>query len=271
MFSVNTPITNPHYALTYSLPSRLTHSFPHTHAWSLQSVKPHGPHTLVSLANCPFAQALSCSQWSHPLIPQRPCNNLCFHLFLWSQPQLVSLCCMRSHPPSPAIVSSHVFCLWFSFSVTITGEEYIQSVPLTPAKHSPSPHLCVHPPLLPLVQRASLQLYRSSSPTSIKDLRAPLSTNQVVIRAAKIRGLINKGLSLLAGGSQCLKRWHQSAFWEHQVDARTPGVPWNGKQRQGLALANNAHIGDLLAIFPFLGLSSISFSTFASSQNPLAV
>lgn len=126
---------------------------------------------------------------------------------------------------------------------------YIQSVPLTPARHSPSPHLCVHPPLLSLVQRAFLQLYRSSSPTSIKDLRAPLSTNQVVIHVAKIRGLINKGLSLLAGGSQCLKRWHQSAFWEHQVDARTPGVPWNGKQRQGLALANNAHIGCLLAIF----------------------
>lgn len=128
---------------------------------------------------------------------------------------------------------------------------YIQSVPLTPARHSSSTHPCVHPPLLSLVQRAFLQLHRSSSPTSIKDLRAPLSTNQVVIHAAKIRGLINKGLSILAGSSQCLKRWHQSAFWEHQVDARTPGVPWNGKQRQrqALALANNAHIGCLLAIF----------------------
>lgn len=126
---------------------------------------------------------------------------------------------------------------------------YIQYVPLTPARHSPSPHLCVHPPLLSLAKRAFLQLYRSSSPTPIKDLRAPLSTNQVVIRGAKIRGLINKGLSLLAGGSLCLNRWHQSAFWEHQVDARTPGVPWNGKQTQGLALANNAQIGSLLAIF----------------------
>lgn len=177
-------------------------------------------------------------------------NHLCSHLLLWSQPQLVSRSCMRSHPPSPAIVSRHMF---FSMVLVLCYHHwqsvYIQSVPLTPARHSPSPHLCIHPPLLSLLQRAFLQLYRSSSPTSIKDLRAPLSTNQVVIRAAKIRGLINKGLSLLAGGSQCLKRWHQSAFWEHQVDARTPGVPWNGKQKQGLALANNVHIGCLLAIF----------------------
>lgn len=86
-------------------------------------------------------------------------------------------------------------------------------------------------------------------PIPIKDLRAPLSANQVVIRAAKIRGLINKGLSLLASGSLCLNRWHQSASWAHQIDARTPGVPWNGKQRQSLALANNTGMGSLLPIF----------------------
>lgn len=99
------------------------------------------------------------------------------------------------------------------------------------------------------VRLLSPSLYRLPPPIPIKDLRAPLSANQVVIRAAKIRGLINKGLSLLASGSLCLNRWHRSAFWARQIDARTPGVPWNGEQRQSLALNNNAGIGSLLPIF----------------------
>lgn len=47
----------------------------------------------------------------------------------------------------------------------------------------------------------------------------------------------------------CLNRWHRSAFWKHQIDARTPGVPSNSEQRQSLALANNAQIGSSLATF----------------------
>lgn len=103
--------------------------------------------------------------------------------------------------------------------------------------------------LAPLVRLPSAALYRLPPPIPIKDLGAPLSANQVVIRAAKIRGLINKGLSLLAIGSLCLNRWHRSAFWAHRIDARTPGVPWNGEQRQSLALDNNAGIGGSLPIF----------------------
>lgn len=218
----------------------------------------------------PFAQASSCTRWSHPLIHPRP----------WSRPlvissvPLISAAALQSrllHAISPTI-SCHCFqSLLFSMVLVLCYHHwqtvYIQSVPLTPARHSPSPHFCIHPPLLSLARRAFLQLYRSSSTTPIKDLRAPLSTNQVVIRAAKIRGLINKGLSLLASGSLCLNRWHQSAFWEHQVDARTPGVQWNGKQRQGLALANNAQIGSLLSIFAgtFPGVVQHTFSIFASS------
>lgn len=242
--------------------------------WSLQSVKPHRPHTLVSLAICPFAQALSCSQWSHPLIQQRP----------WSQPLVLSSAPLISATTRqlwlhalPPTIPCHCFCSRiFSMVLVLCYHHwqtaYIQSVPLTPARHSPSPHLCVHPPLRSPVPRAFLQLHRPSSPTSIKDLGDLLSTNQVVIRAAKIRGLINKGLSLLAGGSQCLKRWHQSAFWEHQVDARTPGVPWNGKQRQALALANNAHTGCLLACyFPSLGAVQNIFFYYCPSPNSLAI
>lgn len=191
---------------------------------------------------------------------------------LWSHLCLSSTLQSRLlHAISPTIschcFQSHIFSMVLVLCYHHWQTVYIQSVPLTPARHSPSPHFCIHPPLLSLAQRAFLQLYRSSSTTPIKDLRAPLSTNQVVIHAAKIRGLINKGLSLLASGSLCLNRWHQSAFWEHQVDARTPGVQWNGKQRQGLALANNAQIESLLSIFAgtFPGVVQHTFSIFASS------
>lgn len=100
-----------------------------------------------------------------------------------------------------------------------------------------------------LAKSAALTLYGLPPPVPIKDLRAPLSANQVVIRAAKIRGLINKGSSLLASGSLCLNRWHRSAFWERPIDARTPGVPWNGEQRKSLALPPNARRGRLLPTF----------------------
>lgn len=112
-FSVNTPITNP---ITRSLSlfhhASLTHFPAYTRApWSLQSWKPHSPRTLVSLAICPFAQALSCSRWSHPLIQQCP----------WAQPLVLSsvplLPTLQSwlHAPSPTIPCpcspSHIFSM----------------------------------------------------------------------------------------------------------------------------------------------------------------
>lgn len=177
------------------------------------------------------------------------------------------LLCVLSPTISCHCFQSHIFSMVLVLCYHHWQNVYIPSVPLTPARHSPSPHFCEHPHYSLRLRQLFIQLYRSSSTTPIKDLGAPLSTNQVVIRAAKIRGLINKDLSLLAGGSLCLNRWHQSAFWEHQVDARTPGVQWNGKQRQGLALANNARIGSLRSIFAgtFPGVIQHTFSIFASS------
>ena len=160
------------------------------------------------------------------------------------------------------IVPSHTHFLFFSCSTASHSLPFINPPDDTVA-HLASVFILHNSLWLGLL---SPSLYRLPPPIPIKDLRAPLSANQVVIRAAKIRGLINKGLSLLASGSLCLNRWHRSAFWAHQIDARTPGVPWNGEERQSLALANNAGIGSLLPIFrgtlPGLVLHSTPLALF---------
>lgn len=158
-----------------------------------------------------------------------------------------------SHPltPSTSLPSFPVTHFPFLSCLPVTHCTSSLSLPFINPLDDTVPHLTslfiLHNSLW--LRLPSPSLYRLPPPIPIKDLRAPLSANQVVIRAAKIRGLINKGLSLLASGSLCLNRWHWSAFWVHQIDARTPGVPWNGEQRQSLALANNAGIGSLLPIF----------------------
>lgn len=179
-----------------------------------------------------------------------------------------------SHPLFP-VTHFLSLSLPLSLSLSHTPHPVRPSHPLTPWT-PPVPHLTSlfipHNSLW--LRLLSPYLYRLPPLIPIKDLRAPLSANQVVIRAAKIRGLINKGLSLLASDSLCLNRWHRSAFWAHQIDARTPGVPWNGEQRQSLALANNAGIRSLLPIFrgtlPGLVLHSPRslFPLFLSSPKP---
>lgn len=156
--------------------------------------KPHSP--LVHLAVLQFVRLLRprLVLWSHPLIHRRP----------WSRPLVISCVPLISSVEAAAChlthhcFQSHIVFMVLVFSYHHWQTVYILSVPLTPARHSPSPHFCVHPPLLSLAQRAFLQLYRSSSTTPMKDLRALLSTNQVVIHAAKIRGLIKPCLYWLA-------------------------------------------------------------------------
>lgn len=147
----------------------------------------------------------------------------------------------------------HTFYLTFSSSLTVSVTHFTSnlSLPFINCPNDTVPPFIVHNSFR--IRLLCPSLYRLPPPILVKDLRVPLSVNQVVIRAAKIRSLIrsliNKGLSLLASGLLCLNRWHWSAFWAHQINARTPGVPWNGKQRQSLALDNNEGIGSLLPVF----------------------
>lgn len=131
--------------------------------------------------------SITCS-FSHPLVPSTSHPSVSVAHTLFSHPHsLVSVTHSSSSPshPVPSLTS------WMTHS--LTSLFILHSNSLWPSVLSPSMYR-----LLPLIP--------------ILDLRAPLSANQVVIRAAKIRGLINKGLSLLASDSLCLNRWHWSAF-----------------------------------------------------------
>lgn len=153
----------------------LTHSFDIC-SWSRPLVLSSGP---PMSATAPQSHAPACSHpltisTSHPLFPVT-------HFLSLSLPLSLSL----SHTPHP-VRPSHPLTPW-----------------TTPVPHLTSlfiPHNSLWLRLL------SPYLYRLPPLIPIKDLRAPLSANQVVIRAAKIRGLINKGLSLLASDSLCLNR-----------------------------------------------------------------
>lgn len=127
---------------------------------------------------------------------------------------------LLSHMPSLALTHSHLLLLTHC-SQLHTSSLFLSPLSLSVTHFQSSLSLLFINPLDDMVPHlASLfilhdthrvrllspSLYRLPPPIPIKDLRAPLSANQVVIRAAKIRGLINKGLSLLASGSLCLNR-----------------------------------------------------------------
>lgn len=154
-------------------------------------------------------------QFVHLLRPSLD-RNILTHICSWSQPLVLLLYLVpKSLPPlhslmlalthsvffSP-IVPSHTHFLFFSCSTASHSLPFINPPDDTVA-HLASVFILHNSLWLGLL---SPSLYRLPPPIPIKDLRAPLSANQVVIRAAKIRGLINKGLSLLASGSLCLNR-----------------------------------------------------------------
>lgn len=179
----------------------------------------HSP--LVCLAICSFAQAFTCSQYPRPFI-WLSFIVLATHALIWSPQSLPPL---LHHMLILSSTCSFYFspiglCRTHSFShphslVSVTHSSSSPSHPVPSLTswmtHSLTSLFILHSnSLWPSVLSPSM--YRLLPLIPILDLRAPLSANQVVIRAAKIRGLINKGLSLLASGSLWLNRWHWSAF-----------------------------------------------------------
>lgn len=172
---------------------------------STRPAQTHGHHPLVCSAVCSFARAFRLIAIFSPTFCSQP-RPLVLLLYL-VPPKLChhsTLSCSLSLTPS---FSHPLFPVAHSFSSSLAAQPS-HSLPFINPPDDTGAHLAflliLHNSLW--LGLLSPSLYRSPPPIPIKDLRAPLSANQVVIRAAKIRGLINKGLSLLASGSLCLNR-----------------------------------------------------------------